>query len=318
MECVKINMVGAKRSMDGRGEWLPSEAEERGMAIVGDIVNEWAKHRNPSTPKGIVFGSTIAHCGKIADQFNGSGDPSLSAAVFSAETPEDERAMLIREFRKTDSSLNILVSVSAISRGFDAPEVGTISMARPLSQSLAEYMQQLGRGLRAAPGKTMCKVLDHAGNARRFMEDFSTIYHDGLDKLDDKAEKLDSTIRKEPTEAKPCRQCGYFPCGRRCAGCGYEYIAPSLDATVAGEMRELKSVAKAPIDSGSWWAQVVNHCKKNGNPSNPRWRAEQAFRHTFKKEPPSFYNVAEVPVSPDVRNLYNKAMSHYHLSKGRR
>lgn len=314
MQCVPIDMTGAKRT-SAKGEWTVEEQESRGMMIVGDIVSDWSKYHNPETPKTIVFGSTIAHCGKIAREFNECG---ISAAVFSAETPDHERAVLLREYKKQDSSLNVLVSVSAISRGFDAPDTGTISMARPLSKSLSEYMQALGRGLRGAPGKTFCQVLDHAGNSGRFKDDFAEIYWNGLDSLDS-GDKLDEKIRKEPKEkGAKCRKCGYSPCGRKCVSCGYEYIPPSLENHAAGEMRELK-VGKAlqTIDAAAGWNQIASHCRSMGNPATIEWRAKYAFKHIFKTTPPSFSKASVVPVTGDIRKQYSAAMAHYQLSKGR-
>jgi len=45
--------------------------------------------------------------------------------------------------------------------GFDAPETGAIMMIAPTKSDLV-YVQRLGRGLRIAPGKKSCRVLDFA------------------------------------------------------------------------------------------------------------------------------------------------------------
>ena len=50
--------------------------------------------------------------------------------------------------------------------GFDVPEVDLVAMLRP-TMSTGKYIQQVGRGVRPAPGKTDCLILDFAGNVQR-------------------------------------------------------------------------------------------------------------------------------------------------------
>jgi hypothetical protein len=56
-----------------------------------------------------------------------------------------------------DAALNArhIVSVLALSEGFDHPIVDTVVLARPIRSSLL-YVQAVGRGLRTYPGKTDC------------------------------------------------------------------------------------------------------------------------------------------------------------------
>jgi hypothetical protein len=68
---------------------------------------------------------------------------------------------MVEEFRKPDSYIRGLISVAALSKGFDVSDCGVIIMARPLRSSLSEHIQILGRGLRTHPGKEECIVLDH-------------------------------------------------------------------------------------------------------------------------------------------------------------
>lgn len=60
---------------------------------------------------------------------------------------------------KADGKLLVLVSCAALSESFDVPQVSCIIQARP-TKSKALYFQQLGRGLRLAPDKFDCLVLD--------------------------------------------------------------------------------------------------------------------------------------------------------------
>ncbi len=155
MSCTTANMDGAETS---GGEWTDSAAAERGMEIVGDVVSEWVRHGE--NRKTIVFGATIAHCEELCRQFIGAG---VMAAVFTSHTTPTERKALLDEYRKPDSDLRVLISVEALAKGFDVPDVGCVVDCRPLRKSLSTAIQMWGRGLRASPetGKTDCILLDH-------------------------------------------------------------------------------------------------------------------------------------------------------------
>jgi superfamily II DNA or RNA helicase len=53
-----------------------------------------------------------------------------------------------------------------VSEGFDLPAIETAILLRP-TQSLALYLQQVGRALRPFDGKDKATILDHAGNVMR-------------------------------------------------------------------------------------------------------------------------------------------------------
>jgi len=230
--CRKPDMTGAETI---GGEWTEKAAEERELVIVGDVVSEWQKWAEKR--KTICFGATIRHCEEIARQFN---EAEIPAATFCADTPDDERARILREF--SYGHIKVLVSVEALAKGFDVKDIGCVCDCRPLRKSLSTAIQMWGRGLRASTdtGKTDCYLLDFSGNIIRFADDFSRIYYEGLDKLDD-GERLDKEIRKdEEHEAKKCPKCGYTPMGKVCVGCGYKPEPKSLVEHLPGEMQEIK------------------------------------------------------------------------------
>lgn len=214
LSCTRPDMTGAKTNK--KGEWSDSAAEERELAIIGDVVKEWRQHANGL--KTIIFGPTIAHCERLVGEFASAG---VTAATFTALTPDSERAALLAEYRKPDSKIRVLVSVEALAKGFDVPDVGCVGDCRPLRKSLSTFIQMVGRGLRCATGKTECVLLDFSGNVRRFANDFADVYFNGIGSLD-AGEKLDKEVRKEPKEPKTCIACGFTPCGKRCVRCGHE------------------------------------------------------------------------------------------------
>jgi superfamily II DNA or RNA helicase len=256
--CTKIDMRGAKTF---GGEWSDHAVEERGLEIIGNVVMDWIQHGD--NQKTIIFGATINHCEDMARQFNNS---SINAAVFCSDTKPEDRKTILDEFRKPDSKIRVLLSVEALSKGFDVPDIGCICDCRPLRKSLSTAIQMWGRGLRSHPGKKECRLLDFSGNIIRFQEDFTDIYFNGLDALD-KGEKLDKTIRKDEEEKEPskCPKCGNSPFYKRCMSCGYEKKSISTIEHLPGEMEEIELCKKYKVENKrDLYNQVVSFIR-NGN-----------------------------------------------------
>jgi len=265
------DMFGAK--VNSRGEWDENEAGERGMEIVGDVVAEWSRYGEGR--KTICFGANIKHCEALCRQFLDSG---VSAALFTSHTKPHERAQLLADFQA--GALRILISVEALAKGFDVPDVGCVIDCRPLRKSLSTAIQMWGRGLRCAPGKTDCTLLDHSGNILRFADDFEEIYHSGLSELDD-GERLDREVRKEPDEerAPRCPQCGFSPFARRCMACGHERVARSMTESVPGEMREVVIGGKRYADNAlHLYQQCYQYAVENSLPDKRRGRAAHIYK----------------------------------------
>lgn len=112
--------------------------------------------------KGIVYAINISHARRIADCYAAHG---LRSAAIDSLTPAARRRDLVDSFRR--GAIDVLINVDVFSEGFDCPDVEFVQLARP-TRSLAKYLQQVGRGLRTAPGKTACLILDNVGLYRRF------------------------------------------------------------------------------------------------------------------------------------------------------
>src|SRR5690606_26034317 len=122
------------------------------------------------------------------------------------------------------------------------PDVLCGVSARPYRKSLSNHIQQMGRVMRAAPGKEFGLWLDHSGNVLRFYGDTETIFQDGMSELDNG--KLEERARKEPTEREReeirC-SCGMLlsPGQVKCPGCGHERKRRALVDQVPGELIEI-------------------------------------------------------------------------------
>ena len=302
--CRRPDMTGAETS---GGEWTDRAAEERELVLVGDVVSEWARIAHGL--KTIVFGATIAHCTELVKQFNEAG---IHAALFTSETTEEERKALLDDYRQPDSYIRVLVSVEALAKGFDVPDVGCVVDARPLRKSLSTAIQMWGRGLRSSPetGKVECLLLDFSGNIIRFADDYSDVFYNGLDELD-KGEKLDREVRKdEEREPKGCPKCGYTPMGKRCVQCGYEPAPLARIENLPGQMQEITLNGKklAP-DAGHLWAQLATYAKTHSKPENQQGRAAHLFREMTGSWPPREFRIESAPVVEPTRNVLGKIRS---------
>jgi DNA repair protein RadD len=300
--CTTPDMRGAETA---GGEWTDTAAAKRGMEIVGDVVSEWQKLAEGR--KTIVFGATIAHCEELCRQFVSAG---VMASVFTSDTLPAERRELLTEYRKPDSALRVLISVEALAKGFDVPDVGCVVDCRPLRKSLSTAIQMWGRGLRSSPetGKTDCLLLDHSGNILRFAEDYTDIFYNGLSELDS-GEKLDKAVRKEPEDSdrKGCPSCGFQPFKTRCMSCGFEMVKPSDVEQLPGEMREVViGKAKAADNHEHLWQQVCAYARAHSAPGKQHGRAAHIFKDVVGTWPPRTWDFETTPGAEISRALMNK------------
>jgi superfamily II DNA or RNA helicase len=89
----------------------------------------------------------------------------IEAAIVTAQTPIKERMELLARHERGD--IEAMVSVGVLAEGWDNPQCNIIVHLRPtLSKVL--WGQSVGRGLRSAPGKEKCIVIDVSSNWTTF------------------------------------------------------------------------------------------------------------------------------------------------------
>ena len=111
--------------------------------------------------KWIAFTPSVENAETLTFRLNQRG---IGSAVVCGETPKDDRARLIAQFRRGE--LRCLVTVLALSVGFDVPDVDCIVWCRP-TKSPVLYVQGMGRGVRISEGKEDCLVLDFTDTVER-------------------------------------------------------------------------------------------------------------------------------------------------------
>lgn len=270
----EIDMTGAKVVA---GEWTDKEAGERGTKIVGDLVSEWQdkteQHFNGPV-KTICFSATVAHGEEICRQFQAAG---YNFQQVSYRTNTDEREALVKEFRREDSEIVGLVSVEALAKGFDVPDIRVGICARPFKRSFSSHIQMVGRVMRSFHNKEFALWLDHSGNYLGFYDRMVELFENGVSELDqgEKANKPREEGAKEKTDFA-CNACGYVlqPSMSICPACGHERKRKSTVETVAGQLAEVDGTIKAEKkvkpyleDRESAWHQILHNAlqRKKGD-----------------------------------------------------
>ena len=127
--------------------------------ITGDAVTHYQALAKGK--RAIVFCVSIDHARHVAEQFNVAG---IQSASIDGTMQRYNRHRILEQYRYKE--LLVLTSCDLVSEGFDLPAIEVAILLRP-TQSLALYLQQVGRALRPYPGKPYALILDHAGNALR-------------------------------------------------------------------------------------------------------------------------------------------------------
>ncbi|QDB79591.1 DUF3427 domain-containing protein [Georgenia wutianyii] len=132
---------------DARARIILKELQDK----VGDV----------SQMRALGFCVGVRHAEYMAQTFTAAGIP---ARAVSGGTPSDARAQALRDLRSRE--VNVLFTADLYNEGIDLPEVDTVLFLRP-TESATIFLQQLGRGLRAAPTKAVLTALDFVGHQRR-------------------------------------------------------------------------------------------------------------------------------------------------------
>lgn len=128
------------------------------------------------TLRGLGFCVSQKHAKFMADCFEKAGIRSLA---LTSKTDDKTRQQARQDL--ASGKLQMIFTVDLFNEGVDIPEINTVLFLRP-TESLTVFLQQLGRGLRRAPGKECLTVLDFVGQANRhyrFEEKFRAISSGG-------------------------------------------------------------------------------------------------------------------------------------------
>ncbi|MFO0906805.1 MAG: DEAD/DEAH box helicase [Isosphaeraceae bacterium] len=210
----------------------------------------------------LFFCSGVGHAHHVRDALLARG---VGAATVTGETPTEERDAILRAFKAGE--LRAVTNANVLTTGFDAPNIDLIAMLRSTT-SPGLFLQMAGRGLRLAPGKRDCLMLDYGGNLER---------HGCLDQIKPPrtANKRPSGDRHTPTclICPDCRMAN--PLGaRECGECARSFERPERfrHDTRASEAAVMASESTRPADDLGEWVEVdlvryERHEKEGGHPS---------------------------------------------------
>jgi len=161
--CVTDDTVNLSRlvcSADGKYDVKQLEAKYVGnmerFGKIQDAINRYIT--DPYYCKAVCFCCSIAHAEWMAAMFNCNGYKAASVTSKNSSELDDYSEQLAQ------GKINYLCVADILNEGIDIPEIDTVLFLRP-TESLTIFLQQLGRGLRLADGKTELTVLDFVAQA---------------------------------------------------------------------------------------------------------------------------------------------------------
>lgn len=206
------------------------------------------------------------------------------------------------------------VTIMGNCKGFDVPDIGVVTLARPLRSSFSEYVQSIGRGLRPHPSKSHCTILDHTGNWDRFGARLEDFFANGANSLDDGSRKEKPKQEKKDKQPVKCPKCAcvHSP-APMCANCGYTYPRKSSVHHEAGELREMGGVSVVTRDDRQRLYSELLHIQQTRD-YKPGWVA-----YTFKDRTGAFPSpgLYPVPAEPSAQLLNWLRSQAIRKAKGR-
>ena len=150
---------------DGRGDYSVAEtARRQSSTLLVELgvkwLTEWERVYRKRF-KTLIYCVNVEHARAVAEYATRSG---VSTRSLFADTPKAEREQTIERFR--NGQIDALANVAILTEGFDAPDTDCVLCLRP-TQSLALWLQMVGRANRLSEGKTYGLILDGTTNTER-------------------------------------------------------------------------------------------------------------------------------------------------------
>ena len=162
LSVLRSKITNLKLSVEGvhkrGGEYIESELQaavdtnDNNVQVVSEIIRFGADRKS-----WLIFCAGVDHSEHIAELLQENG---IIAECITGKTPKAERERILDAFKRGE--IRALTNAQVLTTGFDAPGIDLIAMLRP-TMSASLYCQMAGRGLRIAPDKKDCLVLDFAG-----------------------------------------------------------------------------------------------------------------------------------------------------------
>jgi superfamily II DNA or RNA helicase/diadenosine tetraphosphate (Ap4A) HIT family hydrolase/HKD family nuclease len=139
------------------------DALARAVETQARMAKTWEAWQEHPGARSLVFCCSIAHANFVAGWLRTKG---VRLAVVHSGPDSDDRESALLDLAA--GTLDAVCAVDLFNEGIDVPLIDRVVMLRP-SESPVVFLQQLGRGLRSAPGKEALTVIDFVGNHRVFL-----------------------------------------------------------------------------------------------------------------------------------------------------
>jgi len=223
----------------------------------------WGTWREHPGRRTILFCCSVAHAEFVKAWLVARG--VRTAAIHSGPTA-DERSQALADLKNGD--VDAVCAVDVLNEGVDVPTVDRVVMLRPTESSVV-FLQQLGRGLRAADGKKALTVIDFVGNHKVFLGRLRTLLslgpqHPGAALkalLDDGTPELPPGCSVDlELEAKDLLRSLFRATGADAVENAYRELAAAReDRPRAGELYRMGySPRTLRTRHGSWWDFVAS------------------------------------------------------------
>lgn len=130
---------------------------QRDDAVVDELL---ALGKEIKKPRIAIFSPSIAHAEEFAKKLTARGILAANASV----NDRVKRRSILMDF--SAGRITAITAVDVLNEGIDVPDVNILVFLRA-THSRRIFIQQLGRGLRLAPGKEKVIVLDFVTDIRR-------------------------------------------------------------------------------------------------------------------------------------------------------
>lgn len=259
------------------GDYAKGEIDEmmNKPSITGDVI----KHYNTYLPgkTAVAFCNSIKHATNVSEAFCNAG---IKSAVIEGNMSREQRQGIIKDL--ASRNIHVLTSCELISEGFDLPSVNGAILLRP-TNSLAMYLQQVGRCLRPKSDQSEAIILDHVGNLEHGLAE---------EPRDWSLEGAAKNRREKEAilETRQCEECFRVYMGTTCPECGAVRQSKAreieiregelqkieaeefalkrrarLEVSMAGSLEELRKIAQQRGYHPNWALHRWSYSAKNPN-----------------------------------------------------
>jgi superfamily II DNA or RNA helicase len=281
--------------------------------LVGDVVSNWLRIANGK--RTLCFAVNKAHAAALLENFQRQG---IAAELLTDQDDEATREEVIA--RLESGATSVVVNCFLMSYGIDIPSVECIILARP-TRSLTMYLQMVGRGMRASPGKTHCLVIDHG----HVVENLGLPHSDFGWTLDNSRNVSSDALKKQTrtnTSETPrtCGQCAVMwlvsEQGHACPSCGW--MPAPKPKSIGVQEADLAELADDASRATPHDRQVIEFYREaigwygrrwpdrwRDRPKSGRWWAWNQTQEKFRlaetaRMPSAYWEADTLPPSPGV------------------